>query len=133
MAQKLSRRSIATYVAQQLLEGAPKAKLVDQLAAYLIESGRTKELDSIIRDIQYQLTEKGYVTGTVTSAHTLSAATLKHVEAYAKEQTRAAKVVLETEVDEALLGGIKLNLPGREMNTTIARQLTLLKTQRKKA
>lgn len=133
MATKLSRRSIATYVAQQLLEGAPRAPLVDQLAAFLIETGRTKELSTILRDVQFQLTEKGYVTGTVTSARELSEATLKQIEAYTKQQTRAAKVVLETTVDESLLGGIKLTLPGRELNTTIARQLTLLKTQRKKA
>jgi len=32
-----------------------------------------------------------------------------------------------------VLGGIKLELPGRELDTTITRQLTLLKTRYKKA
>ncbi len=133
MATALSRRSIATYVAQQLLEETSHAALVDQLAAYLLESGRTRELGIIMRDVQHQLAQKGYVIGTITTAHEIDEATKNQIEAYTKQQTRAAKVILETAVDPRLLGGLKLSLPGQELNTTIARNLTVLKTQHKKA
>ena len=133
MTRKLSRRDLAQYVAHQLADGASQKKITLQLAAYLIENRRTNELSIIIRDIAAQLADLGHLSGTVTSAHELSAATKQAIETYAKEKTNAPHVVLDTIVDETVLGGIKLELPGRELDSTIARRLTLLKTRYKKA
>jgi len=133
MARKLSRRALALHVASHLVNGKPQKEVARQLAAYLIWSRRTKELNMIVRDIHFYLAEQGHVSGTVTSAHELSAATLKEIKAFAKEKTGAAHISLETTVDPALLGGIKLEVPGYELDSTIARQLTTLKTRYKKA
>lgn len=133
MAKKLSRRSIAMYVAAELISGADIKHLTNQLAAYLVESRRTKELSILVRDIYYYLAEKGHIVGTVITAHELSASTEKAIAAYAKTKTGAAVVKLDAIVDESVLGGFKLNLPGHEIDTTIARQLTTLKTRYKKA
>lgn len=130
---KLSRRQISAYVAQQLISGAPTKALVQQLAAYLIDARRTKELGLIIRDVQYNLAKQGYVAGSVTTANELDAATKKAIEAYAKQKTGAKHIHLDTSVDPSVLGGMRLSLPGSELDTTIARQLTALKTQYKKA
>jgi len=133
MPRKLSRRDLAQYVAQQLVDGASQKKLTLQLAAYLIESRRTNELSIIIRDIAVQLADLGHLSGTITSARELSAETKKTIEAYTKDKTKAPHVSLDTIVDESVLGGIKLELPGRELDTTVARRLTLLKTRYKQA
>jgi len=133
MARKLSRRDLAQYVARQLTDGASQKKITLQLAAYLIENRRTNELSIIIRDIAASLADIGHLSGTITSAHELSTSTKKAVEAYTKEKTEASHVSLDTIVDKSVLGGIKLELPGRELDTTITRQLTLLKTRYKKA
>jgi len=133
MARKLSRRDLATHFVDELLAGVPAKKLSRQLAAYLIESRRTKELSLMTREIQYRLSEKGHVMGTVTTAHELSAATKKALEAYAKKHTDATYLHLDPIVDESVLGGVKLDLPGHELDTTISRQLTILKTKYKKA
>ena len=133
MARKLSRRDLSRYAARQLTEGASQKKIAMQLAAYLIESRRTNELSVIIRDIASQLTDMGYVAGTLTSARELSASTIKAIEAYTKEKTGASHVSLDTTIDESVLGGMRLELPGRELDTTIIRQLTILKTRYKKA
>lgn len=133
MARKLSRRDLATHFVEGFLAGTPVKKLARELAAYLIESRRTRELDVMIRDIQYYLSEKGYVMGTITTAHELTATMKKAIEAYAKKKSGASKLQLEPVVDEAVLGGVKINLPSRELDTTIARQLTILKTKYKKA
>lgn len=133
MARKLSRRDLAQYAARQLTDGTPYKTIAMQLAAYLIESRRTNELSVIIRDIAAHLTDMGHVAGTLTSAHKLDAATVKAIEAYTKEKTGAKNVSLDTSIDESVLGGIKLELPGRELDTTITRQLTILKTRYKKA
>lgn len=133
MARKLSRRAIAEYIADRLIAGDTQQVLVEQLAAYLIENRRTNELSLMVRDIQYYLSEKGHVVGTITSARDLSDATKKSIEAFAKDETGAKSVHLDTIVDPDVLGGVRLALPGRELDTTISRKITLLKTRYKKA
>ena len=133
MARKLSRRALALHVATHLADGKPQKKIAQQLAAYLIWTRRTKELSLIVRDIQFYLAEHGHIAGTITSAHDLSASTLKEIEAFTKQKTGAKHVSLDTAIDESLIGGIKLEVPGYELDSTIARQLTTLKTRYKKA
>ncbi len=133
MARKLSRRVLATHYVNGVLAGDSQKKLSLQLAAYLIESRRTKELNLMIRDIQYYLAENGHIIGTLTTAHKVSESMQKAIEAYAKQKTGAKHLKLDPFVDENVLGGLKLDLPGHELNTTIARQLTILKTKYKKA
>lgn len=133
MARKLSRRSLAQYVAGHITAGNPLGDVAMQLAAHLIQTRRTSELSVLIRDIKYYLGEHGHVAGTITAAHELGASTLKAIESFAKQKTGANTVSLDVTVDEALIGGVKLELPGYELDTTIARQLTILKTRYKKA
>ena len=133
MARKLSRRALALHVATHLVNGKPQKDIAQQLAAYLIWTRRTSELSMIVRDIQFYLAEHGHVSGTVTSAHDLSATALKEIQAYTKQQTGAAHVTLDTAIDESLIGGIKLEVPGHELDTSVARSLTILKTRYKKA
>lgn len=133
MARKLSRRSLALHVATHLVSGKPQKEIALQLAAYLVSSRRTKELSSIIRDIQFYLADHGHIAGTVTSAQELSASTLKAIESFAKTATGAKTVSFDTLIDESLIGGIKMQIPGYELDSTIARQLTILKTRYKKA
>jgi len=133
MARKLSRRDLAKYASHQLAEGVSLETVARHLAAYLIESRRTNELNIIVRDVADELTATGRVAGTVTSAHQLSSATLKEIEQFVQAKTGAAHLSLDPIVDESVLGGIKLELPGLEMDTTIARTLTILKTRYKKA
>lgn len=130
---KLSRRAVSEHIAERLIAGESQQKLLEQLAAYLIESRRTKELNLMVRDIQYYLAEKGYVSGTVTAAFELTKASEAAIKAFAQSETGAAHIQLDTIVDPSVLGGIRLSLPGKELDTTISRKITLLKTRYKKA
>ena len=132
MAIRLSRRKIASYYAQALLDGINGQKLALQLAAYLIESGRTKELVSIISDIEYQLSLGGVVLANITSAHELSSLTRTAVADLIKKTTNATDIQLKEHIDPNILGGVKLEFTGFELDTTIARRLTKLKTNYKK-
>lgn len=130
---RLSRRSIATYVAEQLLSGADYTLLVQQLAAYLVDTRRGKELTLIVRDIQYYLAEKGSVSGVITTASELTADTKKAVENYVQQHTGAKEVSLDSFIDPAVIGGVKISIPGKELDATVSRSLTILKTRFKKA
>jgi len=124
---------MAEYIAEGLVEGKDKKTLFKQFAAYLVDSRRTKELDLIIRDIEWKLAEKGYVQATITSAFDLTAQTTKALEAFVKAETKAKNVSLVTRLDPSVLGGVKISVPGREIDQTVAHQLTVLKTRFKKA
>lgn len=132
MARKLSRRSLAMYVATNLIN-KKRAKVVKELAAYLVETRRTKELNLIVSDVNYYLSEVGITSATVTSAFDLSAETKKAIEKFIATKTKSSEVTVETRVDPAVLGGVKISVPGYELNQTIAHQLTVLKTRFKKA
>lgn len=131
---KLSRRAIAQFVAPELRDGDVKRrnKVVLQLAAYLVDTRRTKELPLVVRDIEYYLSEAGSVSGVVTTAFDLTAETKKAIEKYVKQQTGTKDVTLDHFVDPAVLGGIKVTIPGHQLDATVKRNLTILKTQFKK-
>ena len=130
---RLSRRAIAEYISAGLIDGTSKKTLLTQLAAYLVESRRTKELDLIVRDIEFNLSQKGVVQTTITSAFDLSAETKKALEAFVKSKTKATQVSLTSVVEPSVIGGVKISIPGRELDQTVAHKLTVLKTRFKKA
>ena len=133
MVKKLSRRSIAAYIADSLVSSSDPTTAIQQLAGYLVETRRTKELDLIVRDIIYNLSLKGIVGATITSAFDLSVETEKAIKQFIAEKTKASTVSIDTVIDPTVLGGIKISLPGRELDQTIAHQLNVLKTRFKKA
>lgn len=128
MAVRVSRRKIASYYADELLAG--KTDIATRLAALLLDTGRARELDLIVRDIEDALEARGVVVADIASAHTLSQATQKDITAFLKKQSDAKEVHLRVNVDQALLGGVRINVPGRELDTTLRRKLTLLKASK---
>jgi F0F1-type ATP synthase delta subunit len=132
MAVRLSRRKITGHIADQLALGKPAKKLIRELAAYLVSARRTKELDLIVRDIEYELTKRGIVLARVTTAFDLQAATRSAVTKLIKERTNAKTIELEQYIDPAVLGGFKIDLPGLKMDATIAHRLNVLRTSLKK-
>ena len=132
MAVRLSRRKIASYYAKSLIDGVDAKQLAKQLAGYLIDSKRTKEQQLIISDIEYQLSLRGVVVANVTSAHELDELTKLAVEKLVRQNIDADDVQLRVEIDSSLLGGLRLEFAGSEIDTTIARRLTALKTNYKK-
>lgn len=132
MATRLSRRKIAGYIADQLALGKETKKIIRELAAYLVSTRRTKELDLIVRDIEYELTKRGIVLARVTTAFDLQAATRSAVTKLIKERTSAKIIELEQHIDPTVLGGFKIDLPGLKMDATIAHRLNVLRTSLKK-
>ena len=127
MAIRLSRRKIAEFAASKLTEGTPIQDVLRTVAAYLVDTRRTRELELLVRDIEDALAAKGVVVADVASAHPLSAT----VRAEIAELTGAKSVQLRAQVDPSLLGGIRIDIPGKRFDGTIRRKLTALKTQQR--
>lgn len=129
MAQRLSRRALADYIAEQWSAGVDRAKLIRQLAAYLVENRRTNEAILIVRDIEAALAEKGQLLAKVSSARELSSQVKDGLIMQLKASQHAKSVELNTEVDANLLGGMKVELPGQEFDGTLRQRLQALKLQ----
>ncbi len=129
---RLSRRKIAGYIANGLVSGVQSNKLVTELAAFLIETRRTNEIELVIRDIEYELKNRGIVLGRITSATDLSTATKDAIQKLIQTETKATSVELVQFIDPTVIGGVKIDLPGEQFDGTIARRLTTLRMNVKK-
>lgn len=127
MATKLSRRKLATNAAAKLSSGESKKAVLQELAAYLVDTNRKKEAALIVRDIEAMLANTGIAVGTVVSARPLNSDATKAIESFIKEQNSGVKeVVLRQRIDETLIGGVKLELPGRQLDASVKAKLEQL-------
>lgn len=122
---KLSRRKLAINAAARLTGGEAKKIVLRELAAYLIDTGRKSEASLIVRDIEAMLMTNGTAIGTVTSARPLSANALKTIESFVKlSDSNISRVLLREQIDESLIGGMKLELPGMQLDASVKAKLT---------
>jgi F0F1-type ATP synthase delta subunit len=125
MAGRLSRRKMAEFVAEKLLAGDKVSVALHKVAAYLIDSGRTRETELIVREIEDVLAERGVVVADVTTAYPLSDALRSQV----KSMMGASSLQLRETVDASVLGGVKIAIPGKQFDGTIRRTLTALRAK----
>lgn len=121
MTDKLSRQKLATYIANQLKAGNSDA--LNQLAAYLVETGRTDEADRIVLSAQELLERDGYVYAEVTTATKLSA----DMKTKVADLLQATDIEIKETIDPDVLGGIRVKTPSRLFDATIARRLQNLR------
>ena len=125
MAVRLSRRKMATFVADKLTAGQSVSDSLKEVAAYLLTSGRVREQELLVRDIEAEMASRGVVVADVASAHPLGAS----IESEIKQMTGAKTVQLRQTVDETLLGGVRIDIPGKRFDGTIRHKLNALRAK----
>lgn len=123
MLTKLSRRKLAGYVADQAHDGVVPAAVLQEVAAYLIDSRRTRELTLVVRAIEDELAVRGIVVADVTSAHELSDQERSELKTF----VGGSSVWLRETVDPAAIGGVQVSIPGKNMDATVKNKLQALK------
>ena len=124
-ASTISQRRLAAYVAGQLLASGDKKRLIKELAAYLIETGRVRDLNQVVAAIEEALASRGAVVATVTTARPLSP---ENKQAIVKQFTpTGAKLYIREQIDSSVIGGFKIELPGSQFDGTVIHKLTALK------
>ena len=121
MAAGFSRRRLAAYVAEQIAAGAEVSAVLSQVAAYLIDTRATRDVDVVAATIEEALAERGIIVAEVTTAHELSAALQKQ-----SGTAPVTSVQLRQVVDPSVIGGVKIALPGQHYDGTIQHKLTAL-------
>lgn len=125
---RLTRRKIADYVARELTLGNAE-QAVEWLAAYLVDAKRVRELDLIVRDIEYSLYDHGEAIIDVTSAQVLNETLKKEIARYATERSGVEKVHLREHVDPSVIGGVRLEYGEQQLDNTLRHKLSKLRTK----
>lgn len=116
---KITRRKLAQHVAAA---SDPELAL-REVAAYLIASRRTREADLVARTIEDELAARGVVTAHVTSAHPLS----DELKTQITELIGARQIHIVEKLDPGVLGGVRVETPGKLLDATIKRKLLALR------
>ena len=121
-----SRRVIARAFVDQLQAGASTAKMVKALAAYLIVNKQHKSVDMVISDIVRELASRGRMLVQVTTARPLASDQRATIQKQMQKLLGVDTIELDERVEPDLIGGVKLNIPGRELDASIKKQLQQL-------
>lgn len=125
MAGRISRRKLAAYVTDQLIEGVAAKKIMGELAAFLVENRRTNEVSLLVRDIELDLADRGIVIADITTAYPVSDVLKDSIKQLVGGKTLQVREVL----DKTVLGGVRIDIPGKRFDGTIRRKLTALKAK----
>ena len=123
-----SRRQLAHYAVEEILAKQHPAVLAKRLAAALIASGRGKEVEMLLSDIDQELEDRGLVAqARVISARQLSDDLQRELAAKIKELADVKEVVATHKVDKDVLGGFRVETANHAWDKTSRRMLMRLK------
>lgn len=127
---KVPRRRIAGILSNRLEStDTDTAALSRQVAAYLLETNRTGEVDSLARDImQHRADERGIVEVTALSAHQLSPEAKEGIRATIREiYPDAKRIIINESLDSDIVGGVRLVLANEQLDLSVRGRLNRFK------
>ena len=125
---KTPRHDIAAVLGQRSLGRVNAKAFSEQIAAYLIESRRTADLEPLLRDIMQYRADQGIVEVVAVSAHSLNAEARTDVEARVKKAYPTAKqIIISEELQPGLVGGVRLEFPHQQLDVSVRAKLNRFK------
>lgn len=124
---KLSRRKIAELWADELIKGRDITK---QIAAYLVSERRVDEAALIVRDTESALAERGIVVADLMSAHGLSDESRAAIQKFLTVRLGAQKVAFREQHDQSVIGGVRVDVAGQQLDATLRTRLNQLKASK---
>ena len=125
---KTSISHLASIIANKTKNGNLPNGYAKAIAAYLLDEGRTGDLSSLLRSVQEDWAENGLVEATITSAFNISEKTKRDIEKKIREiYPNAKKIILISEHDPRLIGGVRITTANNQMDITISSKLSKFK------
>lgn len=124
---KLSRRKIANTWADELMAGRD---ITEKVAAYLVEERRVDEADLIVCDTEAALAERGVVVADITSASAVNDTTRHALEKFLAATMNAKSVMYREQIDPHVLGGVRVEAAGQQLDATLRTRLNQLKASK---
>ncbi len=125
---KAPRTRLARFIADKTLKSGGSKRFSREIAAYLLTERRTGELESILRDVQYDWAEAGQVEVIASSAHPLTQAVRADITRQIKRiYPQARTVIVSEQHDPEVLGGVRLSLADRQLDLSVEAKLNKFK------
>lgn len=125
---KVSRRALANWAAEQLVDGKSAKSVAKHLAAVLQQSAMTNQVEFLMNDIAWQLEQqKALAVGKVITANDLSRQLEQALANQIQKATGAKEVVIEKSIDKSVIGGLRIETASNVWDATVARKLSELK------
>ena len=125
---KVSRSRISKVIADKTLSSGVSKKLSREIAAYLLESHRTEELNSILRDVQSDWAEHGVIDAVATSAFPITDRDKHEIESLIRKlYPNAKKIIVNEQRDPSVIAGVRLELADKQLDLSIQTKLNRFK------
>lgn len=119
---------MAKALAERTMSLHDQKLLAKEIAAYLLQEGLVNDLEPILRDVMAIRAEQGYVEADALSAHPLSEADVADIKNMLKDIYPDVKnLKVSTEIDESVVGGVKLVMPKQQLDETVRAQISKFK------
>lgn len=123
MSKNVSRKQVAKALVSLMNGNVDRQSLARAIAAYLINERRTKELDSLMRDVM-QLRQQQYdlLEVEVSSAHALN----DEIKAEIAHMFPAGAYILHEQNDPSIIAGILIETVDQSLDATVKNRLRKL-------
>jgi F0F1-type ATP synthase delta subunit len=121
-------RSELVPVLAKLSQKLPPKKFTAEMANYLLSENRIGELDSLARDLINYRAENGVVEVTAVSARPLAPSVLNDAKRKVKQLYPAARqIIVNQRIDDDQIGGVRLEMPGKQLDLSVRNKLNQFK------
>lgn len=125
---KTARHDIAKVLAERSLGRTDSKLFSEQIASYLLAEGRTADVEPLLRDIMQFRADQGIVEVIAVTAHSLTVAHKTDIETQVRAVVPGAKtIIISEELQPAMLGGIRLELPNQQFDLSVRAKLSRFK------
>jgi F0F1-type ATP synthase delta subunit len=123
-----TQRQLAKTIAERTRNVSSLKTLTDEVAAFLIEEKGVYNLESLLRDVIKYRAEKGIVEAVIVAANKVD----KNVEAEVEQivadiYPESKKIYISQKIDPQVVGGIRIDLPDRQLDLTVRTKINILK------
>ena len=102
--------------------------IIGRIAAAMAASGKAKDFELLISDIEQEFEDRRLMANAkITSAHPLPESFMKQLMGEIKKITGVKEVIVNQEIDKAVLGGFKIETANHAWDKTTAKLLRTIK------
>lgn len=124
----VSRRHLAEVIAERTLHVRDTKHLAQEVAAYLLDTHSTAQIESLIRDIMELRAQKGVVEAVAVSAHELGDEVIADIKRILKQEYPGAQSVhVIRKIDPSVVGGVRVEMANERLDLTVRDKIDTFK------
>jgi F0F1-type ATP synthase delta subunit len=124
----LTRSQLANVISNHSYKKGVTKPLAKDVAKILLETKKTGSLNSLMRDVERDWADLGYVDVIARSSYPLSSQVKKDIKSLVMNNYPKAKnIKIVEELDASVIAGVILELPDHQLDLTIATKITEFK------